>query len=474
MTFIARAISPPHLHTIVIIGGGFSGTVLAARLLRTLHQPTQLVLVEKKSELGRGVAYAKRDYPHLLNVPASRMSADSRDPLQFVRFAKRRDQSVDGERFLARELYGDYLESFLLSAKRFAPRHLSLIRITAQAHRIEPQENSERLCVELSNGDALLADDVVLATGNPPPAELPCEEAVRMHPAYFDNPWSLTADYSPWQKVLIIGTGLSMADAVMQLQDNANGVPQLHAISRHGLLPLAQTISRPTTLCGNGAALLSDTQSLRKVTRSVIALVEAVENIGGDWREAVAFLRNLTPSIWAALPDAERRRFLRHVQPYWEIHRHRLPALAAERLQKLRQDGQLQVTAGRIESLQVAGERIKVLWRARGEAMRQETTFDGVINATGPDYRIHATRDPLLRSLAEAGLIAADPHSLGVRTDANYSLVGANNQPHRHLYYLGPMLRASYWEATAVPELRGHSERLAALLVARNQQWATQ
>ena len=61
-----------------------------------------------------------------------------------------------------------------------------------------------------------------------------------------------------------------------------------------------------------------------------------------------------------------------------------------------------------------------------------------------------------------------------LRTDAHCAVIGTNNQAHPHLFYIGPMLRAAHWEATAVPELRGHAERLATLLGERHQQWATQ
>jgi uncharacterized NAD(P)/FAD-binding protein YdhS len=474
VTSTARAVSAPSSHTIVIVGAGFSGTVLASRLLRTVTTPTQIILVEQGSEIGRGIAYAKRDYPYLLNVPASRMSADARDPLQFVRFAKRRDPAVEGEHFLPREVYGDYLAACLLSAKRGAPSCVSMRSITAQALRITPRRDSKQLCVELSNGIDLLADDVVLATGNPLPANLPCDASVHCHPAYFDNPWSLNTDYSPWQKVLIVGTGLSMADAVMQMQSGVHGVPQLQAISRHGLLPLPQTVFRTPVLRGVDTLLLSETYSLRKLTRAVISLARAIEDAGDDWREAIVFLRALTPTIWSALAASERRRFLRHVQPYWDIHRHRLPACVAENLAKLRHNGKLRVNAGRIESMQAAGDQIKVVWRARGETTSQTCTVDGVINATGPDYRLSETRDVLLRSLVESRLITADPRSLGLRTDGHYAVIDANNQSQPHLFYLGPMLRAEHWEATAVPELRDHAERLATLLVERHLRWATQ
>lgn len=45
----------------MIVGGGFSGTVLDSNLLRRPPAgPTRLVLIERASEVGRGAAYAER------------------------------------------------------------------------------------------------------------------------------------------------------------------------------------------------------------------------------------------------------------------------------------------------------------------------------------------------------------------------------------------------------------------------------
>jgi hypothetical protein len=89
--------------TIAIVGGGFSGTVLAVNLLRrTAAQPTRIVLIERRAEIGRGVAYQSEGYegyPHLLNVPAARMSAQTDEPLQFAQFAQARDPRCHAEHF---------------------------------------------------------------------------------------------------------------------------------------------------------------------------------------------------------------------------------------------------------------------------------------------------------------------------------------------------------------------------------------
>ncbi|SRR6266851_3557645 len=122
---------------LVIVGAGFCGTVLAANLLRRPpSDATDIVLIERGSTMGRGVAYAAREFPYLLNVPAARLSADSQDPLQFLRFAQRHAPDAGGEDFLPRALYGDYLQD-VLSQRRSRPScaitHSSSRRISRSA-----------------------------------------------------------------------------------------------------------------------------------------------------------------------------------------------------------------------------------------------------------------------------------------------------------------------------------------------------
>jgi hypothetical protein len=42
--------------------------------------------------------------------------------------------------------------------------------------------------------------------------------------------------------------------------------------------------------------------------------------------------------------------------------------------------------------------------------------------------------------------------------------VGADGRSDERLFYLGPMLRADHWEATAATELRNHADHLARYL----------
>jgi uncharacterized NAD(P)/FAD-binding protein YdhS len=455
-------------NTLVIVGAGFCGTVLAANLLRRPPpDATDIVLIERGSAMGRGVAYAVREFPYLLNVPAARLSADSRDPMQFLRFARRHLPDADGEDFLPRPLYGDYLQDMLSEAERAASAHVRLLRIFDEVRHVTRCDGNKPLTAEFTDRPAIMADRVILALGNPPPPLLPWAEAVRDHQAYRHDPWELPKTLAAKDSVLIVGNGLTMADTALALTQDTMRAPVLHTISRRGLVSLPQTTFHPTAVRGDGEALLACADSLRRVLAMTRELTREVENRGGDWREVVTFLRHLAPALWRRLPLAEQRRFVRHLQAHWDIHRHRLPPQWGARIASLRRNGQLRVNAGRIDSVTAAGEQLRVSWRPRGSGATATLTVDLVVNATGPDYALMRGAVPLLNSLRAAGLVSEDALNLGLRTARYGACVDSQGRSSEHLYYLGPMLRADHWEATAATELRDHAERLAAHLAER-------
>ncbi|HET7464002.1 MAG TPA: hypothetical protein VFJ82_22290, partial [Longimicrobium sp.] len=53
---------------------------------------------------------------------------------------------------------------------------------------------------------------------------------------------------------------------------------------------------------------------------------------------------------------------------------------------------------------------------------------------------------------------------LGIRTGEGYALLDGEGNASETLFHVGPLLKADYWESTAVPELRVHAAQLAAHL----------
>jgi uncharacterized NAD(P)/FAD-binding protein YdhS len=455
--------------TLVIVGGGFSGTVLAANLLRRLPAAgADVVLIERSNVMGRGVAYAAHEFPYLLNVPAARSSADSRDPLQFLRFAQGKLPKVDGEDFLPRTLYGDYLQDLLLRAEREALPHVRLIRVFGEVTAIASLGDGKALAAEFADREPILGDVLILALGNPS-APLPhWARELNGHAAFRPDPRDLPQTLGMEHSVLIVGNGLTMADAASALSRHPERAPTLYTISRRGLIPKTQTTFHADAMRGSGETLLSSAHSLRKLLRACRNLAREVERLGGDWREAIAFIRNLAPAIWRRMPEAERRRFVRHLQVHWETYRHRLPPQLNERLERLRRSGKLNVRAGHIKKVvAIDRRRLAVSWRPRGGSATAQLNVDMVINAMGPNYDIERSTDPLMISLRNTGLVTTDALKLGIRTARFGACVDTQGHASERLFYLGPMLRADHLDATAAAELTQHAEQLAAHLAGR-------
>jgi uncharacterized NAD(P)/FAD-binding protein YdhS len=481
--------------TIVIVGAGFSGTLVATNLLKSQHwAATQIVLVERSANVARGKAYAERSYPYLLNVPASRMSADANSPLDFLSFAQHRIPDATAEDFLPRELYGQYLEATLLDAEVSAAPHVQFEHLRGDVCGIEPAEQAGYR-VQLADGRYIDADDVVLALGNPAPADLPGTEDLQQQ--YTPDPWAHPLTFSPSETVLLVGNGLTMADVATAAAAGTQEQIVIHSISRHGLIPPSQTqFSHAPCKADSAAILRAASFSARTLLRSVRELAGETERRGGDWREAVTFIRNIAPALWQRLPAREKRRMLRHIRPYWDVHRHRLPSETLAKLNRLRQRQKLHVHAGRLLSFEIVvatgtaaasdtvgangpivasstvgangtvAAKVRVTWRPRGSSELQTLLVDRVVNCTGPGYNVRRSRDPLLQSLVSQGLAVPDPLNLGLRTGSYGALINAQGRTASNLFYVGPMLRADHWEATAAHELRGHAERLAGYLSA--------
>lgn len=450
---------------IAVIGSGFCGTALAVQLLRNAKGPLRLSLINRSGRLARGLAYGTRSPSHILNVPAERMSLFPEQPSDFLDFARRQMPDAGPGDFLPRHLYGDYLQDRLGHAIAEAAPGVRFSSICQQA--LELVDQGDHLRLMLDDGQPLDSRKVVIATGNFAPATPAPLKPLESDPRYLRDPWSAGAlETIPTDaRVLLLGTGLTMYDMALALQDQGHQgallalsrralLPHAHRDNAHppGLLPLPQGLLQPMPLASR----------LHKVRR----LVRQAAEDGYDWRDVIAALRAVTPALWQQMNDSQRQRFLRHLQPYWDVHRHRAAPLVAQRIAELHGSGRLRVQAGRVLTAQALDQGIELAIRPRGETQVSTARFDVVINCTGPCTDLRTVKEPLLRGLLDQGTILQDNQGLGLKTDADFRLLDAGDRAHPHLYLLSPMLRASHWEATAVPELRVHAERLAAHLLA--------
>ena len=449
--------------SVAVLGGGFSGVALTCALLRHARRPLQVTLIERRTDLGCGVAYGTARLSHLLNVPAGRMGVDPQDEAGFARHLASQGRAARAHDFVPRAWYAHYLRDALDAAARGAAPGVTWQRLLGEA------VNCHGGGVSFAQGPMIEADAVVLATGHLPPRPPAMRNGPRWtEPGLVPDPWQPgVLDSVPSDaRVLLLGTGLTALDVLLHLRACGHG-GRITMVSRRGLLPQPHRSLEAPPLGGLVAPdALQGLGTARSLLHGVRSLVRDLQAQGHDWRDAIAGLRPATPRLWQQMSERERRRFLRHLQPWWDTHRHRSAPQASAQLQALVAGGEVQLLAARVLSLRAAaGMGWHVAWQPRGgEQVHMEQT-DWVVNCTGPSSDARDTADVLLRQLVGSGAAQPDSLGLGLCVAPDYRLAAATPGAASGLRYLGPLLKAAWWEAVAVPELRVHADKLARMLV---------
>ena len=439
---------------VAIVGGGFSGAMVAAHLARRGRAAPNITLIERRQRVGPGLAYGTKDPAHLLNVRASNLSAFSDQPDHFVRWLRRHGGRADAPtRFAQRAQYGAYVEEVLRrSPSLFGPK---LTRVRGAV--LSCSADGEGWTLGLDNGRAVQADAVVLALGNAPPSP----------PGFFRNADVPLLD--PWDgealrrlrngDVLLLGTGLTSVDVALSFaRMRRKGV--IYALSRRGQLPRThlQNAAPPAPQALDLPPSLSDAMlALRKEA-------EAGGARGEPWQHVVDRLRARTPELWQRLPAAAQQRFLRHLRPWWDAHRHRMAPEIAAQIGKLQREGRLRVLAGEIVSAEPEGAAIHVHHRQRGSMVRHHFEVAGVVNCTGASMDLSTSADPLVRQLFADGFVRQHASGLGLDVDAEGRAITVSGASQPNLYALGPITQGVFLESTAVPEIRVRAAAIAAML----------
>jgi uncharacterized NAD(P)/FAD-binding protein YdhS len=450
-----------HECSVVVVGGGFSGTLLAVQLLRRIPA-LSVAVIDKGTVPGRGLAYSTEFDCHLLNVPASNMSALPEEPDHFLRWARANyDPSTQPASFVSRRIYGRYISSILDEAmRRRGADHLQWIQGEASSLTGE----RSYINVRLKDGSTLVAQSVVLATGNFPPGNLRITGLSEHGERYVPSAWSVDAlrNVPRNGSVLLIGSGLTSIDVAIALKSEGF-TGHIHILSRHGLIP------QPHRQTGPWPQYWSDQgpQTTRGLVRLVRDQIRAASAAGCDWRPVVDALRSVTPVIWRSLPVKERKRFLRHVRPYWEVHRHRIAPEIDDTVSRLLLDGQATLYAGRVTTYRESSGHVEVVLRERKTRTQRSLRVDRVINCTGPETDCRRMEDSLIKSLLAQGLARPDDLFLGLDVDSEGAMINSSGTPSDSIYAIGPARKGCLWETIAVPEIREQASQLAEHLASR-------
>ncbi len=457
---------PEQISDLAIIGGGFAGAVTAIKLLRAVaaeggQAPLAIRIIESRADVGRGIAYSTDNEEHIVNGPAQMFGLYPEAPSHLADWlaanaARHGWTPPPGvsfpEAFPPRRLYGTYVQEELKQALRDAGPAAGLEFIRGRA--LDLRSADHGYDVVLEDGRRLAASRVVLALGlfrNAGESFLTAEQRQALGARYIDDVWSAQA----WQgadrdrDILIVGSSLTALDAALNAE-RAGFTGSFHALSRRGLLVQPRRQVAPWPPLFDGQRLPG---TLREVLLATRAARRALNAAGGDWQQLPPAIRPHVPALWDKASNADRKRFLRHIRPFWEISLHRAGPESSKKLDGIIAQGRLNRLTGRIRALRPAGDKVAVDWTPRGQDAVHTLLVDRVANAAGYEFDWLRIDDPLVRNLLSRKLVR--PHATGFGIDADPAtgavLADGIRQP-VSLFAVGHPLRGAVWESNSIAE----------------------
>ncbi|SMQ86192.1 Uncharacterized NAD(P)/FAD-binding protein YdhS [Devosia lucknowensis] len=438
--------------SVTIIGGGASGVLLAAHLLRDPETDIRVTLLERRGQFGQGLAYSARLRDHRVNVPARGMSAFADDPDHFWRWLQQRDYPAPHGSwvFVPRRLYGTYLEHVLSQAGQSRPGRLIVLAEEA----VSVRETRQGMETVLDNGTVITSDYAVLAVGHETQPSRGRGIAVRVG-SDRDTP------LDPEAPVMILGSGLSMVDAWLTLAETSHRGHVL-VVSRNGLLPMGHQDVEPLLIDESDVPFGTGLLHFLRWFRRLIAETEAR---GGNWRSVIDGLRPFNQRIWQSWTGASKRQALRHLRPWWNIHRHRLPPELHARLSGAVSSGQVELVAAEFLGIERHGDGVRATLRRRGGTERSTIDVARVYDCGGVTVDVKASSNPVIRDLIGKEAGQPDALHIGLDVDERCFVIDGTGKPSRHLLAVGPLTRGRFFEIEAVPDIRRQCDDIAQRLI---------
>ena len=452
--------SVPGAKTIAIVGGGFTGAAVAYHLVQE-HIDARILVFEPRLCLGGGLAYDTRDSAHRINVQAGKMSLIPGDEGHFSRWIADADAVADdpgvigpdGNLYPRREVFRRYVAEQLAA---------SLVegRVTHVRDRVVAiDRGAGKWALAGQSGREEKADVVVIATTHPSPmVPAVLENALGEDPRLIRNSCTEGAlsNVAADARVFIVGMGLTMADVVASL-DARGHYGRITAISRRGLLSRGHP-PQPWEPFGSFADRQHTALSLLRNVRATIA---AAAEAGVSWHAVIDAVRAQGQALWPNLAVDEQRRIIRHLRPFWDVHRFRIAPQVERVLQRRQQDGTLEVFPASLRRATASPQSIAVEFKRRGRPAAEQLSCDVIVVTTGPAHQHVIATQPHLAGLGQAGIIKPDSVGLGIACDRQGRAVDRDGLPVENLFIAGPLARGTVGELMGLPQVSDYAQFIA-------------
>ena len=436
------------VHPLVIIGSGFASFCLVAHLLKTHAVKATDITIIGPRPFGYGAAYGATHDDYRLNVRAQIMRIFSGQPDDFLNWAatELKDNEAHNPQgaFYRRSDFARYLSHLRKRIKGFDALNFMDMQVASLA------PDKQRWQLHLANGDSLMADHLVLATGNPPPrwpfdvsTSVSAERAV-------ENPWSgmWLENIKKSDEIVFIGGGLTAMDGLYSLA-NRGHEGNIDVVMPFGVLPPKQTdwkIEPPVKWPDN----IASASQLLKFFSNTLGSRNWTELA---WQSRFEALRIDLNAVWQGLDDAEKKRLLRYMGRWWQLARFRSAPQNFEAAQAMINKGQLHLIKGRVSGLKA--QEAKLLAQLQDGST---LTADKIVNCTGP------AGCPLILTLLKAGIIAPDFSQRGARIASDFKVLDGQKKPYDNLYGVGAMTASSLGDVIGAGTIAKQAENLAASL----------
>lgn len=451
--------------TWVIPGFGPSTVhLLASTCLQPRHRlPDRIFIIDPDPMLRGGTAHSHPSSSFRVNMRIDLHDIPGQAP--FADFLQ--EQGVSLLAPPARYWLGEYV-------KRVAAQCIDNLRrkgvhvehILGEA--VEMEARGASYVVHLRDRAIIEGTAVVLATGNERPNTdlVVTSKPIVAYAGGADFARGIHAD----QKALVLGTSLGGIDVARYLIHDLGVVHPVALRSRSGMLPTVQTalpaneamkaeahavVIRLKAMAPFGLSTLAEhinhfftmvdptfdwqaiTERLPAFDQLRVDLAAAAAG-GPKWRTALEAVATEMPALWRALQPSERKRFLanpRWVRLYY-THRHAMPMATAQWLLQQYDDGRITVDT-------------------------TDAAFpdhDYVVVATGPEYRISRTANPLLKNLLASGFVTPceiEGYELGGLKTEGFGIIG-----HPNVYAMGALVRGEDFAVHSFPALRRHAAEI--------------
>ena len=446
----------PRLKSIAIVGGGASATLLIAQLshqIKATNTPIDIYIFEPTETLSRGLAYSVNHPAFLLNVPANRMGAYAEHPSGFYDWLKTYpkfwrnlhssflDIDLNEHSFMPRMVYAEYLRWVFSAAQELAfAKNIRFIHIKHIVNRVTPLSLEKKLEIHSSLGEPIVVDIVIMATGN----TLQQHEHITTS-NIFSSPYNkdfLAADWPSVENLVIVGSGLSMVDAIeYTTQQGFSGTFTL--ISRHGLIPLAHGKKFG---CNSGLDIPKHAKNnATKLVRFIRAKISEQEKENAEWQSIIDILRIQANEIWLELSAKEKLK-LQKIQPWWNIARHRIPYNSHKKINELGQTGRLKILKCKVDTIKNELGLLYLRSKNRETILKSEK----LVICTGYRNGINNLSNPLGKLLNSEKQIANDLISNKYRICTDYKI-----------YAIGPCLSDALFETTSIHNIREQAFHIA-------------